>query len=42
KITIDSVDFFAISTNSPIGQQLLGKEIGDKIPFNNGTILEFY
>jgi hypothetical protein len=42
KITIDSVDFFAVSTNSPIGKQLLGKKIGDKILFNNATILALY
>ena len=42
KIIIHSVEFFAISRNSPIGQQLLGKKIGDKISFNNVTILEFY
>ncbi len=39
KITIDSYDYFAVSTNSPIGQQLLGKRVGDRIPFNNETIL---
>ncbi|PHQ56548.1 MAG: 3-oxoacyl-ACP synthase [Lutibacter sp.] len=42
KIVINSVEFFAISTNSPIGQQILGKKTRDKIPFNNVTILEFY
>lgn len=40
KITIDLVDYFAISTNSPIGKQLLGKTVGDSIPFNNVTVLE--
>ena len=39
KITIDSVDFFAISTNSPIGKQLLGKKVGDTISFNKAEIL---
>jgi hypothetical protein len=42
KIIIDFVEFFAVSTNSPIGKQLLGKKIGDKIPFNNATILGLY
>jgi hypothetical protein len=42
EITIDSVTYFAISTNSPIGQQLLGKKAGDCIPFNNATILKIH
>jgi hypothetical protein len=42
KIKIDSIEFFAVSTNSPIGKQLLGKKIGDKIPFNNASILGLY
>ncbi|MDP3313855.1 MAG: 3-oxoacyl-ACP synthase [Lutibacter sp.] len=40
KITIDLVDYFAISTNSPIGKQLLGKTVGAIIRFNDATILE--
>lgn len=42
KITIDSVDYYAISSNSPIGQQLLGKKAEDKIPFNQAKILKIY
>jgi len=42
KITIDNVDYFVISTNSPIGKQLLGKKVGDIIPFNNAEILEIF
>jgi transcription elongation GreA/GreB family factor len=42
KISIDSVDYYAVSTNSPIGKQLLGKHIGDVILFNNAEILEIY
>jgi len=42
KITIDKNIYFAISTGSPIGQQMLGKKVGDKIFFNNATILEVY
>jgi len=42
KIIIDSVDYYAVSTNSPIGKQLLGKHIGDVISFNNAEILEIY
>lgn len=40
KISIDSIDYFVVSTKSPIGQQLLGKKVGDYIPFNATTILE--
>ncbi|MDX1829674.1 MAG: 3-oxoacyl-ACP synthase [Lutibacter sp.] len=40
KITINLVDYYAVSTNSPIGKQLLGKKIGDIIPFNDAEILE--
>ena len=42
KITIDSVDYYAVSTNSPIGQQLLGKKVGDKISFNQAEILNIF
>ncbi len=38
KITINSVEYYAISTNSPIGKQLLGKKVGDSIPFNKAEI----
>jgi len=40
KITTNLVDYYAVSTNSPIGKQLLGKKIGDVIPFNDAEILE--
>lgn len=42
KITIDTIDYFAVSTKSPIGNQLLGKQIGAIIPFNKVKILEIY
>ncbi|NOR28878.1 MAG: 3-oxoacyl-ACP synthase [Lutibacter sp.] len=42
EITINSVNFYAVSTNSPIGKQLLGKSIGAVIPFNEAKILEIY
>ena len=38
KITIDLIDYYAVSTNSPIGKQLLGKHIGDVVLFNNAKI----
>ena len=40
KLTIDTVDYFAVSTSSPIGKQLLGKKVGAIIPFNEAKILE--
>ena len=42
KITINTIDYYAVSTNSPIGQQLLGKKIGDRISFNKAKILNIY
>lgn len=42
KITIENSDYYAVSTNSPIGSQLLGKKIGDRITFNETTIVEIY
>ncbi|PCH51486.1 MAG: 3-oxoacyl-ACP synthase [Flavobacteriaceae bacterium] len=42
KITIENTDYYAVSTNSPIGKQLLGKRIGDRIPFNEANILAIY
>ena len=32
--------YFVVSTESPIGKQLLGKKIGEVIPFNTAEILE--
>ena len=40
KIEIDGVDYFAISSQSPIGKQLLGKKVGEIISFNKAEILE--
>lgn len=42
EITIENTAYFAISTNSPIGKQLLGKTVGDEIPFNSAEILNIY
>jgi len=42
KITIENTDYYAVSTNSPIGKQLLGKSIGDSIPFNEAEISAIY
>ena len=40
KIVIDSIPYYAVSINSPIGNQLLGKCEGDSISFNDATILK--
>ena len=42
KITVDGIDFFAISPNTPIGKLLFSKEIGDEVFFRdeNFTIKE--
>ncbi len=40
KVSINATDYFVVSTNSPIGNQLLGKEVGTFIPFNGAEILE--
>jgi len=42
KITIENTNYYAVSTNSPIGKQLLGKSSGTIIPFNEAKILEIY
>ncbi|WP_299523104.1 3-oxoacyl-ACP synthase [uncultured Lutibacter sp.] len=42
KITIENTDYYAVSTNSPIGKQLLGKATGSIIPFNEAEILAIY
>lgn len=42
RITIDTADYYAISVNTPIGQQLLGKKQGDVIAFNSAEIKMIY
>jgi transcription elongation GreA/GreB family factor len=37
KIELENTSFFAISMNSPIGQLLKNKDVGDSITFNNNT-----
>lgn len=34
KIKLDNIDYFCISPESPIGQLLLGRQVGDEIVFN--------
>jgi hypothetical protein len=38
KIIIENKTYYAISANSPIGKQLLGKKVGETIPFNKAQI----
>ena len=40
QVIIDKETYFIVSTESPIGKQLLGKKIGEVIPFNEAQILE--
>jgi transcription elongation GreA/GreB family factor len=40
KITIENNNYYAVSTSSPIGKQLLGKKVGAILPFNDAEILE--
>ena len=40
KVIVKQHDYFVVSTNSPIGKQLLGKSVSDSIPFNQAEILE--
>lgn len=42
KICLENEDYFVVSTQSPIGKQLLGKTIGHTIPFNNAEIVALY
>jgi hypothetical protein len=42
KIVFDGDEYFAISTNSPIGKELLGKTVGNIISFNKAEILSIY
>ena len=38
KVQVEGHQFFVISAQSPIGQQLLGKELAEEINFNGRTI----
>lgn len=40
KIIIDTKEYYAISIDTPIGQQILGKQVGRHIPFNKAKILQ--
>ena len=38
KLLIGNLDFYCISAVTPIGRLLIGKKIGDSIPFNGNTL----
>lgn len=38
KVGVGGIDFFVISPISPIGQQLLGKQVGDQINFGGKKV----
>lgn len=40
KVVVEQQDYFVVSAQSPIGKQLLGKTVGDLIPFNQAIIVE--
>jgi len=40
KVVVEQQNYFVISGQSPIGKQLLGKKVGDLVPFNQAEILE--
>ncbi|SNR40219.1 hypothetical protein SAMN06265371_102325 [Lutibacter agarilyticus] len=40
KVVVEQHDYFVVSAQSPIGKQLLGKKIGDLIPFNQAVVIE--
>ncbi|UMB53252.1 3-oxoacyl-ACP synthase [Lutibacter sp. A64] len=42
KILVEDATYFAISSQSPIGKQLLGQKIGGTLAFNNAEILEIF
>ncbi|MCF6213165.1 MAG: 3-oxoacyl-ACP synthase [Flavobacteriaceae bacterium] len=42
KITVNATDFFAVSLNTPVGQELLGKKVGDKLTLNKACIIKVY
>lgn len=38
KVMVKKEEYFVVSTDSPIGKQLLGIEIGGVVPFNNSKV----
>ena len=42
QVKVNEETYFVVSTNSPIGSQLLGKTIGESVPFTNAQITSVY
>ena len=42
QVKVNEETYFVVSTNSPIGSQLLGKTIGESVPFTNAQITAIY
>jgi transcription elongation GreA/GreB family factor len=42
KVEVEGNQYFCVSTNSPVGAQLLGKRINDIIPFNKAQIARVF
>ena len=42
QIKVENNTYFVISSQSPIGKQLLGKKVGDNILFNNAEIVAIF
>ena len=40
QVKLEEETYFVVSTNSPIGSQLLGNKVGSVLPFNGAEILE--
>lgn len=42
QVKFENNTYFVVSSQSPIGKQLLGKYVGDVIPFNKAEVLAIY
>jgi len=42
EVEVEGIQYYCISTSSPIGQQLLGKTVRDSIPFNKSKITAIF
>lgn len=40
RLSVEGKEYFVVSLDSPIGRQLLGKQPGAQIPFNDSKIIE--
>ena len=42
QIKVENDTYFVVSSQSPVGKQLLGKKNGDNIPFNKAKIISIF